>query len=120
VRPRLATTHPGRSPHTVYSSAVTARDLVFVGLHRGFGEDFCAQLTGAIEGMRGTLAAHGAELQQLVKVNVWLKDVTDLPAMEKAFFDHFPEGGFPARMTSTTEFIDDDCLVMVEGIAYRG
>ena len=40
--------------------------------------------------------------------------------MEKAFFDHFPEGGFPARMTSTTEFIDDDCLVMVEGIAYRG
>jgi 2-iminobutanoate/2-iminopropanoate deaminase len=26
---------------------------------------------------------------------------------------------FPARITSTTDFIDSDCLLMIDGIAYR-
>jgi 2-iminobutanoate/2-iminopropanoate deaminase len=30
-----------------------------------------------------------------------------------------PDGEFPARMTATTEFIDGDCLLMIEGIACR-
>jgi len=38
----------------------------------------------------------------LVKVNVWLKDINNLPA----------------RMTSTTEFIDSECLIMIKGTAY--
>lgn len=103
-----------------YSSAVAAGDFVFLGLHRGFGDDFAAQLHGALVGVGQTLEGHGLHLRDLVKVHVWLKDIGDLRAMEEGFVDHFPPGGFPARMTATTEFFDEDCLVMIEGTAYRG
>jgi 2-iminobutanoate/2-iminopropanoate deaminase len=75
-----------------YASAVAAGEYVFLGL----------------------------ALERLVKVNVWLEDIEDLPEMEKRFADYFEEGAYPARMTSTTEFIDDDCMMMIDGIAYRG
>ena len=53
-------------------------------------------------------------------MQVWLKIVKDLPEMDKRFSNYFAEGRYPARMTSTTAFIDDDCPVMLEGVAYRG
>lgn len=107
------------TPHS-YSSAVAAGGFVFLGLHRGFGETFGEQLDGALGAVRDTLGEHGLDLTSLVKVHVWLRDIADLPAMEHGFVQHFPAGGFPARMTATTAFVDDDCLVMVEGTAYRG
>lgn len=39
--------------------------------------------------------------------------------MEKRFNNYFEKDKFPARMTSTTEFINDDCLLMIDRIAYR-
>ncbi|MEU6534381.1 RidA family protein [Streptomyces sp. NPDC047000] len=103
-----------------YSSAVAAGDFVFLGLHRGFGPAFAEQMTDTFRHLEQTLHSHGLTLDDLVKVNVWLKDIDDLPGMERHFTDHFPPGGFPARMTATTEFIDADCLLMIDGVAYRG
>lgn len=37
--------------------------------------------------------------------------------MEQVFCEYFEKDTFPARMTSITEFIDPDCLMMIEGIA---
>lgn len=102
-----------------YSSAVAAGDFVFLGLHRGSGADFPAQLADALAEVGRTLHGYGLSLHDLVKVHVWLRDIEDLPVMEKAFVDHFPRDGYPARMTATTQFIDDDCLVMIEGTASR-
>lgn len=107
------------TPHS-YSAAVAAGDYVFLGLHRGFGDTFAAQLEGTFEDIQRTLGELGLPLTSLVKVNVWLKHIDDLPEMEQRFRDYFPEGRFPARMTATTEFIDADCLLMIEGVAYRG
>lgn len=101
-----------------YSSAVAAGDFVFLGLHRGFGDTFDAQFAAVFDALRQTLARVDLTLSSLVKVNVWLKDIRDLPAMEKGFTAYFPQNGFPARMTATTAFIDDDCLLMIEGVAY--
>jgi 2-iminobutanoate/2-iminopropanoate deaminase len=106
------------SPYS-YSSAVAAGDFVFLGLHRGFGDDFSAQFEGVFEALKKTLAEVGLTLESLVKVNVWLKNIGDLPEMERRFSDYFEKDRFPARMTSTTEFIDADCLLMIEGVAYR-
>ncbi|MEJ5312494.1 MAG: hypothetical protein WHX52_22235 [Anaerolineae bacterium] len=39
--------------------------------------------------------------------------------MERLFHNHFAKDQFPARMTATTEFIDADCLLMIDGIAYN-
>jgi 2-iminobutanoate/2-iminopropanoate deaminase len=101
-----------------YSSAVVAGDYVFLGLHRGFGETFSAQFQDTMEGLKKTLAQLDLPLSSLVKINVWLKNVKDLPEMEKIVLDYFEKDAYPARMTSTTEFFDDDCLVMIEGTAY--
>jgi len=103
-----------------YSSAVAAGDLIFLGLHRGFGDDFAGQLDDLFSGLQETLATFDLTLADMVKVHVWLKNIRDLPAMEKGFPIYFEANHFPARMTATTEFIDDDCLLMIEGTAYRG
>jgi len=66
------------------------------------------------------LATLNLTLADMVKVHVWLKNIKDLPAMEKGFFNYFETDHFPARVTATTEFIDDDCLLLIEGTAYRG
>jgi 2-iminobutanoate/2-iminopropanoate deaminase len=103
-----------------YSAAVAAADFVFLGLHRGFGSSFTEQLDGALDHLGRTLDGYGLTLRDLVKVHVWLKHIDDLPIMERHVADRFPADAFPARMTSTTEFIDADCLLMIDGIAYRG
>ncbi|MFC1959721.1 RidA family protein [Chloroflexota bacterium] len=103
-----------------YSAAVVAGDTVYLGLHRGFGDSFTEQCTGAIEGIQKTLAELDLPLANLVKVQVWLKDVNDLPKTEQLFYNYFAPDKYPARMAATTEFINADCLVMIEGIAYTG
>ena len=100
-----------------YSSAVAAGDYFFIGLHRGFGDNFADQVESAFEFLRETMAKLETPLGNILKVSVWLKDINDLPEMEKLFNDYFSEGKFPARMTATTEFIDPDCLFMIDGIA---
>ncbi len=97
-----------------YSAAVKAGEYVFLGLHHGFGKSFTGQIDGALAEMKETLAGLG--LKTLVKLQVWLKNVEDLPQMEKIVAGYFE----PGRMTATTQFIDADCLVMIEGIAYTG
>ena len=103
-----------------YSIAVVAGEFVFLGLHRGFGETFTDQLHSAFAYLKENLAKLDLGLESIVKVNVWLKDVKDLPEMEKLFSEYFEEDHFPTRMTATTEFIDADCLLMIDGVAYRG
>ena len=102
-----------------YSAAVVAGDTVYLGLHRGFGETLADQLRSTFDGLAATLGGLGLTTASLVKVSVWLKDINDLPQMETSFNAYFATGEFPARMTATTEFIDADCLLMIEGIAYR-
>jgi 2-iminobutanoate/2-iminopropanoate deaminase len=81
------------------------------GLHRGGGEDFATQFNNTFRYLGQTLAEFGLSLADLVKVNVWLKHIEDLPDMEQRFGNDFAKDRFPARMTATTEFID--------GVAYR-
>jgi len=107
------------TPHS-YSAAVAAGDFVFLGLHRAEGDDVDTQLTGTFAALQQTLGGYGLTLHDLVKVNVWLAHIEDLWVMEQAFVPHFPPSGFPARMTATTQFVDDDCLVMIDGTAFRG
>ncbi len=102
-----------------YSLAVEAGDFIFLGLHRGGGADFATQCNNTIKYMENTLAEFGLTLEHLVKVNVWLKHIKDLPTMERQFGNFFASDKFPARMTATTEFIDQDCLLMIDGIAYH-
>ncbi len=103
-----------------YSQAVAAGDYVFLGLQRGFGATFTEQLRSALDGLTDTLARIGTSPDQVVKLHVYLKHIRDLPEMEKTMASYFSDGAYPARMTTTTEFIDSDCLLMMDGVAYTG
>ena len=103
-----------------YSAATAAGDWVFLGLHRGTGPDFTTQFHDTMSHVASTLEKFGLTLADLVKVNVWLKDIQDVRIYEQLFKEYFEEGTYPARMGATTQFIDDDCLLMIEGTAYRG
>ncbi|MBU1175006.1 MAG: RidA family protein [Alphaproteobacteria bacterium] len=100
-----------------YSSAVRAGDFIFLGLHRAGGTDFASQLIGTMAGLEKTLGRLGRPLASLVQVRVHLRHIGDLAVMEKLFAPYFDKDRYPARMTTTTEFHDADCLVMIEGIA---
>jgi 2-iminobutanoate/2-iminopropanoate deaminase len=88
-------------------------------LHRGFGNDFTAQLDDTFSNIKKTLAEFHLTLEHLVKLHVWLKHIEDVRIYEQLFRNYFEDDKFPARMGATTKFIDEDCLVMIDGIAYR-
>jgi 2-iminobutanoate/2-iminopropanoate deaminase len=102
-----------------YSSAVAAGDFIYLGLHRGFGNDFITQIDNTFSRLQNTLAELEIPLSNLVMAYVWFKDIKDVPAMEKRFMEYFEKGKYPARTGGSTEFIDDDCLFMMHGIACR-
>lgn len=102
-----------------YSSAVAAGDFIFLGLHRGFGDDFATQLDDTFSNLKKTLAEFDLTLANLVKVNVWLKNIEDVRVYEKLFRNYFEKDKYPARMGANTKFVDEDCLLMIDGIAYR-
>jgi 2-iminobutanoate/2-iminopropanoate deaminase len=103
-----------------YSAAVAAGNYVFLGLHNGSGKDFTAQFHDAIKHLKETLAKFNLELADIVKVNVWLKNIDDIRIYEQLFKQYFEKDKYPARMGATTQFIDKGCLLMIEGVAYRG
>jgi len=102
-----------------YSSAVAAGNFVFLGFHRGFGDDFTTQFNDTFKNIKKTLAEFDLTLANLVKVNVWLKNIEDVRVYEKLFRNYFEKDKYPARMGATTQFIDEDCLLMIDGVAYR-
>jgi 2-iminobutanoate/2-iminopropanoate deaminase len=102
-----------------YSQAVEAGDYVFLAMHRGWGDDFTTQFHDTIKYLKKTLMEFNLTLADLVKVNVWLKNIEDVRVYEKLFREYFKKDKYPARMGATTQFVDDDCLLMIDGIAYR-
>jgi len=102
-----------------YSLAVEAGDYIFLGLHTGRGDTFSAQLDEVMQAAAATLAHFNLSLDDLVKIQVWLKNIADLPVMEEQIRRYFRPDCYPARMTATTQFIDAERLVMIEGVAYR-
>ncbi len=103
-----------------YSMAVAAGDFVFLAMHRGFGDDFTTQFHDSFRHLKKTLAEFDLTLAHLVHVDVRTKNIADVRVYEKLFREYFEKDKYPARIGGTTEFIDDDCLFMISGIAYRG
>jgi enamine deaminase RidA (YjgF/YER057c/UK114 family) len=73
--------------------------------------------------MASRLTLVGLQLSDVVKVDVLLRDVWNIPIMEKVFKRRF-KGKYPARKTISTEFAHvggpDGLEVQIDGIAYKG
>lgn len=101
-------------------SCVVAGDFIFLAHHAGGFDkrDIVHQTKVCFESIKKTLASVGTTLDDMVQLNYYIRDTEDFDRGRDVFFEYFPNGA-PARMTIVTEFLNDDCLCQIDGIAYK-
>lgn len=107
-----------------YSGYVEAGDFIFLSFCVGnVGESVEQQVEGALDNMSDRLKIAGLTLKSVVKIDVLLRDVWDIPVMEEVFKRRF-KGDYPARKTISTEFAHvggpKGLKVQIDAIAYKG
>jgi 2-iminobutanoate/2-iminopropanoate deaminase len=55
-------------------------------------------------------------LRNLLKVTVILKDISDFQGMHNGWKQVF-SASYPVRTTITSDFVDEQCLIQIDGIA---
>lgn len=101
-------------------SCVVAGDYIFLA-HQAGGQDrqdVVYQMEACFESMKRTLESAGATLDDMVQIHLYLRNISDFRAARDVFYKYF-KNGFPARMGSTTDFVNPECLCMLDGIAYK-
>ena len=79
--------------------------------------DVRAQTVQTLANVEAVLKEGGAELSDVVKCNVYLKDIKDFQIMNEEFAKLFPDNP-PARTTVQTPMAEPEMLVEIEAIAY--
>jgi 2-iminobutanoate/2-iminopropanoate deaminase len=107
-----------------HAGYVEAGDFVFLSYCVGnVGKSVEEQVHGALDHMEMRLAKVGLTLSDVVKLDILLRDVWNIPIMEKVFKERF-RGVYPARKTIGTDFAHvggpEGLHVQIDGIAYRG
>jgi 2-iminobutanoate/2-iminopropanoate deaminase len=102
------------------SSCVVAGDFIYLAHHAGGFDkpDIAYQVRVVFERIIQTLATVNATLDDMVQLNFYIKDTEDFDKGREVFYEYFKDG-FPARMTIVTKFLGDDCLCMIDGVAYK-
>ncbi|MNE39186.1 Endoribonuclease L-PSP [compost metagenome] len=106
-----------------YSGYVEAGDFIFLTFCVGnIGESVERQVEGALDHMSYRLQQVNLSLDDVVKIDVLLRDVWDIPVMEEVFKRRF-KGNYPARKTISTEFAHiggpNGLKVQIDGVAYN-
>jgi 2-iminobutanoate/2-iminopropanoate deaminase len=107
-----------------HSGYVVAGDFVFLSYCVGnVGKSVEEQVQGALDQMQARLAELNLTLQDVVKLDILLRDAWNIPIMEKVFKERF-RGTYPARKTIQTNFAHvggpGGLEVQIDGIAYLG
>ncbi len=107
-----------------YSQAVRVGDMLFasgqVGLDPATGQivegGIVEQTQQVFENIKAVLAASGADLTQIVKTTVFLKNMSDFAAMNEIYATYLAPSGTvpPARSTVAVAGLPKDALVEVE------
>ena len=79
--------------------------------------DVRAQTVQTLNNVKSVLAEGGASLDDVLKCNVYLKNIDDFQAMNEVFASFFPNDP-PARTTVQALLADPEMLVEIEAIAY--
>ncbi|WP_438497781.1 RidA family protein [Paenibacillus sp. IHBB 3054] len=106
-----------------YSGIVEAGDFIFLSFCVGnVGGSAAEQVEGALNDMSQRLQQVNLQLDAVVKVDILLRDVWDIPVMEEVFKRRF-KGKYPARKTISTEFAHvggpDGLKVQIDAVAYN-
>lgn len=108
-----------------YSHAIVTGDLVFTagqgpfvpGRDEPVGEVIAEQTQVTMENLAKVLEAAGSSLDQVVKVTVYLKDLSDFAEFDRTYGEFFTEP-FPARTTIGADL--DGFLIEIDAVASTG
>ena len=119
-------TDKGPKPVGPYSQAIVEGDFLFVSgqgpinpatnqLELGDARD---ETKRVFENIKAILTAGGSSLEQVVKCNVYLRDINDFAAMNEVYKTYFA-APFPARTTIQTGALPGGIAVEIECIAKK-
>ena len=117
-----------RAPKPVapYSQGLVAGCFLFVSgqvpIDPSTGElvrgDFREAARRALQNVKAVVEAAGATLKDVVKVTVFLKDISKFRDFNEVYKEFFGEGPYPARTAVQVASLPLDADVEVEAIAY--
>ncbi len=109
-----------------YSQAVITGDLVFcsgqipLNPETGTvdGNSIEAQTRQCLKNLKAVLEAAGSSLQHAVKVNIYITDMKDFPAVNGIYAEYFEEP-YPARACVQVAALPLGVMVEIEAVARR-
>ena len=119
-------TEQGPKPVGPYSQAIVEGDFIFVSgqgpINPGTGSlelgDVRSETKRVFENVRAILEAAGSSLGQVMKCNVYLRDIKDFAAMNEVYATFFA-APFPARTTIQAGALPGGIAVEIECIAKK-
>ncbi len=116
----------GASPRGHYTPALRAGDFIYVS---GQGPidpvtdklavgDVAFQTRLTLGNIRRILEAAGAQLTDIVKCSVFLRDISEFQNMNRAYAEFFGDHK-PARTTVEAKFHQAEMLVEIDCVAYK-
>jgi len=116
----------GASPRGHYTPALRAGDFIYVS---GQGPvdpvtdklapgDVAFQTRLTLTNIRRILEAAGAQLTDVVKCSVFLRDISEFQNMNRAYAEFFGDHK-PARTTVEAKFHQAEMLVEIDCVAYK-
>ena len=115
----------GASRAGPYSLGIKAGNLLFISgqVTTPDARDIKAQTLAALEKIKNILQAAGTSVSNILKITVFLKNISDFKEMNEAYADFFEQNGvtlkFPARSTVEATnplpygLIEIDAIVML-------
>jgi 2-iminobutanoate/2-iminopropanoate deaminase len=105
------------------STFVVHGDTVYIGHFGGMYADDSTKLqtiedqtVQTFRNLERALAEIDLSLDNLLKVTITLKNISDFHGMHAGWKRVF-SSDYPTRMTITSDFIDPDCLIQIDGVA---
>lgn len=84
------------------------------------GEDIKVQTDRVIENLKAVLRAAGSDLGQVVRCDVFLRDMNDFKAMNEVYASKFATDPKPARQAVQVGRLPLDAMVEISCIARKG
>ncbi|AWF81653.1 pyrimidine utilization protein C [Microbulbifer sp. A4B17] len=114
-------------PTYPYSPGTRGGDMVYTAGQVAWGSDgnivgvgdIEAQTRQALNNVRAVLKEGGADWSDVLKCNVYLKDIKDFQKMNNIFSETFSDNP-PARTTVQTPLAEESMLVEIDAVAYIG
>ena len=126
---KLKAIHTKNAPSAIgaYSQAVKAGGFMYVSGQIPLvpesmeivSEDFNVQVRQVLENLKAIIVDSDSKLSDVVKLNVYLKDLADFQSVNDAMSAVFDEP-YPARAAVEVSRLPKDVLVEIDAIVYIG